>query len=183
MAPITSASTDDTHAQLLNTLDLASLPRPFRAAGERRGFRVTGKRNKTVKTILSEATRAQHAASTSNNSGTSTPRAGAIAAAAAAGTLRTVVPPAAPALSSALLQARGAPARPTSSYTSLEAGPSLHPSSARRYCDLTGLPAPYTDPKSRLRYACAEVFAVLRTLPGSTAEMYLAARGAAVVLR
>jgi len=35
-------------------------------------------------------------------------------------------------------------------YTGIEAPPSLLP--AKKYCDLTGLEAKYTDPKTRLRY-------------------------------
>jgi INO80 complex subunit C len=36
-----------------------------------------------------------------------------------------------------------------------EAPPSLRPS--KKYCDITGLEAPYTDPKSRLRYHNADI--------------------------
>lgn len=36
-----------------------------------------------------------------------------------------------------------------------DAPPSLKP--AKRYCDVTGLEAPYTDPKSRLRYHNADI--------------------------
>ena len=36
-----------------------------------------------------------------------------------------------------------------------EAPPSLRPS--KKYCDVTGLEAPYTDPKSRLRYHNADI--------------------------
>ncbi len=43
-------------------------------------------------------------------------------------------------------------------YTNIESAPSFHPSSQKKYCDITGLPAPYTDPKTRLRYHNKEVF-------------------------
>lgn len=36
-----------------------------------------------------------------------------------------------------------------------EAPPSLRP--PKKYCDVTGLEAPYTDPKSRLRYHNADI--------------------------
>ncbi|KLJ12355.1 hypothetical protein EMPG_09520 [Blastomyces silverae] len=62
---------------------------------------------------------------------------------------------------------------PAVTYTNIESAPSLHPSSQKRYCDITGLPAPYTDPKTRLRYHDKEVFAVVRTLGQGVAESYL----------
>ena len=68
-------------------------------------------------------------------------------------------------------------------YTSIEAAPSLHPAHAKPYCDITGLPAPYKDPKTRLRYHNAEVFQYIRTLPQGVAEMHLAARNAHVILK
>jgi INO80 complex subunit C len=68
-------------------------------------------------------------------------------------------------------------------YTNIESAPSLHPSSQRRYCDVTGLPAPYTDPKTRLRYHDGEIFAVVRQMQQATTEGYLAARGAHFVLK
>lgn len=72
---------------------------------------------------------------------------------------------------------------PAVTYTNIESAPSLHPSSQKRYCDITGLPAPYTDPKTRLRYHDKEVFAVVRSLGQGVAESYLEVRGAHVVLK
>lgn len=72
---------------------------------------------------------------------------------------------------------------PVATYTNIESAPSLHPSSQRHYCDITGLPAPYTDPKTRLRYHDAEVFRLIRTLGQGSTEGYLAARGAHTVLK
>ncbi|ODH46428.1 hypothetical protein GX48_07498 [Paracoccidioides brasiliensis] len=72
---------------------------------------------------------------------------------------------------------------PAVTYTNIESAPSLHPSSQKRYCDITGLPAPYTDPKTRLRYHDKEVFGVVRSLGQGVAESYLEARGAHVVLK
>lgn len=72
---------------------------------------------------------------------------------------------------------------PAATYTNIESAPSFHPTSKRRYCDITGLPASYTDPKTRLRYHDKEVFGLLRTMPQATTEGYLAARGAHTVLK
>ncbi|KAG4217125.1 hypothetical protein PC116_g34394, partial [Phytophthora cactorum] len=65
-------------------------------------------------------------------------------------------------------------AAPTATYTNIESAPSL--AHTKRYCDITGLPAPYLDPKSRLRYHSKEVFGFIRTLPQGAAEQYLEAR-------
>jgi len=43
--------------------------------------------------------------------------------------------------------------------------------------------APYTDPRTKLRYANAEVFKLIRSLPEDTIQGYLALRNAAVVLK
>jgi len=72
---------------------------------------------------------------------------------------------------------------PAVTYTNIESAPSLHPGGKRHYCDVTGLPAKYTDPKSRLRYHNKEIFGYIRTLPPGVAEKYLEARGAHVVLK
>jgi len=79
--------------------------------------------------------------------------------------------------------APGVSAGPAVTYTNIESAPSLHPSSQRHYCDITGLSAPYKDPKSRLRYHNGEIFAVVRTLPQGSTEGYLSARGAQIVLK
>ena len=72
---------------------------------------------------------------------------------------------------------------PVVTYTNIESAPSLHPAHQRPYCDITGLPAPYTDPKTRLRYHDREVYGVVRSLSQGVAEQYLEARGAHVVLK
>ena len=61
-------------------------------------------------------------------------------------------------------------------YSSLEAPPSFRP--AKKYSDISGLEAAYTDPQTRLNYACAEEFAEIRKLPGDIVEGYLALRRA-----
>lgn len=45
------------------------------------------------------------------------------------------------------------------------------------------LQAPYTDPRTKLRYANAEVFKLIRSLPEDTIQGYLSLRNAAVVLK
>ncbi|KAK7747761.1 hypothetical protein SLS62_008905 [Diatrype stigma] len=70
---------------------------------------------------------------------------------------------------------------PSATYTNIESAPSL--AHTKRYCDVTGLPAPYLDPKSRLRYHDKEVFAFIRSLPQGIPEQYLEARGAHTVLK
>ena len=72
---------------------------------------------------------------------------------------------------------------PIATYTNIESAPSLHPAHQKHYCDITGLPAPYTDPKTRLRYHNKEVFDIVRSLNQGGAERYLEARGAQVVLK
>ncbi|KAJ2895457.1 hypothetical protein MKZ38_006569 [Zalerion maritima] len=70
---------------------------------------------------------------------------------------------------------------PMATYTNIESAPSL--ACGRHYCDVTGLPAPYLDPKTRLRYHNKEVFALIRNLPQATHEQFLEARGAHTVLK
>ncbi|KAK8195003.1 YL1 nuclear protein C-terminal domain-containing protein [Phyllosticta capitalensis] len=73
------------------------------------------------------------------------------------------------------------PNGPAVTYTNVEAPPSLQVK--RKYCDITGLPSKYTDPKTRLRYHNAEIFGIIRTMGQSVTENYLAARGAHTVLK
>ncbi|KAH9554223.1 hypothetical protein CY35_08G053400 [Sphagnum magellanicum] len=63
----------------------------------------------------------------------------------------------------------------------IEAPPSMYP--AKKYCDITGFEAPYTDPRTKLRYANTEVFKLIRSLPDDYIQGYLALRNAAVVLK
>ncbi|KAN0082924.1 hypothetical protein V8E55_008719 [Tylopilus felleus] len=60
-------------------------------------------------------------------------------------------------------------------YTSIEAPPSLLP--PRHYCDITGLEAPYTDPRTGLRYHDKSVYDLIKNLSPSVAKDYLSARG------
>ncbi|KAM7206868.1 YL1 nuclear protein C-terminal domain containing protein [Naviculisporaceae sp. PSN 640] len=70
---------------------------------------------------------------------------------------------------------------PIATYTNIESAPSLAPQ--KHYCDVTGLPAPYLDPKTRMRYHNREVFATIRSLPNGVGEQFLEARGAHTVLK
>ncbi|CAI2186242.1 8578_t:CDS:2, partial [Funneliformis geosporum] len=59
--------------------------------------------------------------------------------------------------------------------------PSIRPQ--KKYCDITGLEAKYTDPKTRLRYHSAEVYKEIKQLAPGVIQDYLGLRHAAVVLR
>ncbi|GMH06744.1 hypothetical protein Nepgr_008584 [Nepenthes gracilis] len=66
-------------------------------------------------------------------------------------------------------------------YANIESPPSIHP--PKRICDITGYEAPYFDPRTNMRYANAEVFKLVRSLPKEYVQRYLALRNAAVVLK
>jgi len=184
-------ATDDSHQQLLDSLDLALKPRLFRDSN----WRPSQRRNKNIKQIVGEASRKEASVlATQNNSGTSTP----LPPGSALGTGAVTPMPSNMALShpniaqaaqnlSTLVLERNLQASmssgPVPTYTNIESAPSLHPAHQKPYCDITGLPSQYTDPKSRLRHYDKEVFELVRTLPQGVAERYLEARGAHVVLK
>lgn len=66
------------------------------------------------------------------------------------------------------------PSQPT--YANIDAPPSILP--PKKYCDMTGLPAKYTDPKTKIRYASVEAFWVERELPEHKIQEFLALRQA-----
>ncbi|KAJ9189517.1 hypothetical protein P3X46_000800 [Hevea brasiliensis] len=66
-------------------------------------------------------------------------------------------------------------------YVNIESSPSMHP--CKRICDITGFEAPYFDPRTNLRYASADIFKIVRSLPSEYVQRYLALRNAAVVLK
>ncbi|XP_011187762.1 INO80 complex subunit C [Zeugodacus cucurbitae] len=68
----------------------------------------------------------------------------------------------------------------TMSYSSFNAPPSLRP--PKKYSDISGLIAPYTDPHSKLRYANSDEYAVVKTLPSDIVAGYLALRGASSIV-
>ncbi|KAG9157515.1 hypothetical protein Leryth_010360 [Lithospermum erythrorhizon] len=66
-------------------------------------------------------------------------------------------------------------------YVNIESPPPMRP--CKRICDITGYEAPYFDPRTKLRYANAEVFKIIRSLPPDYVKRYLALRNALVVIR
>ncbi|KAK9513724.1 hypothetical protein VZT92_027253 [Zoarces viviparus] len=59
-------------------------------------------------------------------------------------------------------------------YYSIDAPPSLKPS--KKYSDISGLPANYTDPQTKLRFTSSEEFSYIRLLPTDVVTGYLALR-------
>ena len=190
MAPATP-STDDSHQQLLDQLDLTLKSRIFRNPR----WKPSQRRNKNIKQIVAEAARREASAmATHNNSGTSTPlpRSPAVTTEAATpvptngASTQTNIVQAAQSLSTMVLERNlqaSTSSGPAATYTNIESAPSLNPARQKRYCDITGLPASYTDPKTRLRYHNREIFEIVRGLNQGAAERYLEARGAHVVLK
>merc|ERR1711977_345557 len=68
-----------------------------------------------------------------------------------------------------------------SDWSSIEAGPSLMPK--KEYSDLSGFEAPYTDPKTRLRYASVEEYKKVKAMTDERVQATLAVRGANVVFK
>ncbi|CAI7654633.1 unnamed protein product [Penicillium crustosum] len=185
MPPPTPAN-DEAHQQLLNTLDISHVPKPFRNPH----WKPSQRRNKNLKQIISEASRKEASVlATQANSGATTPGA---SGAVTDGT-QTPAEGAAPTLSQAtqnlstLVLEKNAratfPSGPAVTYTNIESAPSFNPAYHHHYCDITGLDGPYTDPKTRLRYHDKEIFKVIRTLAQGVPENYLEARGAHTILK
>ncbi|XP_038653592.1 INO80 complex subunit C isoform X1 [Scyliorhinus canicula] len=65
-------------------------------------------------------------------------------------------------------------------YSSIDALPSFKP--AKKYSDISGLPANYTDPQSKLRYSSTEEFSYIRMLPSDIVTGYLALRKATSIV-
>lgn len=193
MAPLTAASDEKTHQALLDKLDIYAAPKNFRNAH----WKPPQRRNKNVKQIVADATRKEASVmATQNNSGVSTPvlphsesLTGGAGTPVDSGRRPPNIAQAAQSLSTLVLEKNTKAALatlasgPAATYMNIESAPSFHPSGQRRYCDITGLPAPYTDPKTRLRYHDKEVFGAIRTMPQNVVEGYLAARGAHTVLK
>ncbi|XP_068426320.1 INO80 complex subunit C [Clinocottus analis] len=59
-------------------------------------------------------------------------------------------------------------------YYSIDAPPSLKPT--KKYSDISGLPANYTDPQTKLRFTSSEEFSYIRLLPTDVVTGYLALR-------
>lgn len=58
----------------------------------------------------------------------------------------------------------------------INAPPSFKP--AKKYSDISGLPAPYTDPQTKLYYSTPEEFQTIRSLPSDIISGYLVLRRA-----
>ena len=63
----------------------------------------------------------------------------------------------------------------------IEAPPSVYP--PKKYCDITGQLAKYTDPQTKLHYVDAAAFAALRRLPAEAVQERLALRRAEFKLK
>jgi len=66
-------------------------------------------------------------------------------------------------------------------YSSIDGPPSFKP--AKKYSDISGLPANYTDPHSKLNYAASEEFQIIRKLPSDIVAGYLTLRKANIQLQ
>nr|XP_033783272.1 INO80 complex subunit C-like isoform X2 [Geotrypetes seraphini] len=66
------------------------------------------------------------------------------------------------------------------SYFNIDAPPSFKP--AKKYSDISGLPANYTDPQSKLRFSTTEEFNYIRMLPTDVVTGYLALRKATSIV-
>lgn len=197
MAPSTPQPADDSHQQLLDQMDVYYAAKPFR----NHEWKPSGRRNKNTKQMISESQRREASVlATQNNSGASTPALATGATTDGAATPSYSGAPSRPvnmaqatqSLSTLVLERNlqkatngfsGGMGPPAVTYTNIESAPSLHPANHKHYCDITGLPSKYVDPKTKLRYYDQEIFAVVRTLPQGAPDQYLAARGANVVLK
>ncbi|XP_077300093.1 INO80 complex subunit C [Arctopsyche grandis] len=65
-------------------------------------------------------------------------------------------------------------------YYSINAPPSFKPN--RKYSDISGLMAPYTDPYSKLFYANVDEYATIQKLPMDISAGYLQLRGASSII-
>ncbi|KAK0718274.1 YL1 nuclear protein C-terminal domain-containing protein [Lasiosphaeria miniovina] len=197
------------HLAVIEQLDIHSIHKTFRNPH----WRPNQRRNKNIKTILGDASRkeasviatpqnASGAATPAvddglSTSGTSTPAVPSANGGSNGNSLQPNLAQASRSLSKLVLEKSLNPSRaanggagavgpglstaPSVTYTNIESAPSLVP--LRHYCDVTGLPAPYLDPKTRLRYHDKEVFATIRSLPPGLGEQHLEARGAQTVLK
>ncbi|KAF8862561.1 hypothetical protein BDZ45DRAFT_702876 [Acephala macrosclerotiorum] len=192
MAPTTEEA--DAHQALLDKLDIHAIHKPFR----NHHWKPNQRRNKNIKTILGDAVRKEASLQpTQDNSGAATPNPDESSTSADDGESTAGIstpgsllqPPnlaqASRSLSKLVLEknmrSNGMSNVPSATYTNIESAPSM--AHSKHYCDITGLPAPYTDPKTRLRYHNKEVFGVIRSLGQGVAEQYLEARGAHTILK
>ncbi|KAK3637373.1 chromatin-remodeling complex subunit ies6 [Elasticomyces elasticus] len=183
MAPITTASNEETHMALLNQLDMTNVPKPFKQPN----WKPAQRRNKNLKQILAEEARTQQQRSSINtqqNSGAVTPQIATNGGAAA--TLHPNPAQGSQDLSRVVLENNTAaaqavpPTGPSVTYTSIAAGPSTK--KPQKYCDITGLPCKYTDPKTGMYYYNAEMYKRIQSLTTAQVQEYLEIRKANTVL-
>jgi INO80 complex subunit C len=197
-----AAAAQAAHQALIEELDIHSIHKSFRNPH----WRPNQRRNKNVKAILGDASRKEASViatprddsgaatpALQDNDGLSTSGASTPAVPSASGTanLQPNLAQASRSLSKLVLEkSLAASARPINgaissapiaTYTNIESAPTLAP--LKHYCDVTGLSAPYLDPKTRIRYHNREVFAMIRSLPQGVGEQFLEARGAHTVLK
>lgn len=188
------------HLELIEQLDIHSIHKTFRNPQ----WRPNQRRNKNIKTILGDASRKEASvlATPQDDSDAATPAAddglstsGAstpVTNGTSSNTLQPNLAQASRSLSKLVLEKNLNASRPTNgaqlssnaptaTYTNIESAPSMAP--LKHYCDVTGLAAPYLDPKTRIRYHNREVFAAIRSLPPGVGEQFLEARGAHTVLK
>ncbi|KAH7165549.1 YL1 nuclear protein C-terminal domain-containing protein [Dactylonectria macrodidyma] len=172
------------HLELIEKLDIHSIHKTFRSST----WKPNQRRNKNLKAIVGDASRREASAmgTPMDVSGNVTPGAddglstsGTTTPATESGNQAPNLAQASRSLSKLVLEkslkpAGGIVSAPNATYTNIESAPSL--AHSKHYCDVTGLPAPYTDPKTRLRYHNREIFGLIRTLPQGAAEQYLEAR-------
>ncbi|KAJ8353907.1 hypothetical protein SKAU_G00214740 [Synaphobranchus kaupii] len=65
-------------------------------------------------------------------------------------------------------------------YYNIDAPPSFKP--AKKYSDISGLPANYTDPQTKLRFTSSEEFSYIRQLPTDVVTGYLTLRKASCIV-
>ncbi|XP_041798785.1 INO80 complex subunit C [Chelmon rostratus] len=65
-------------------------------------------------------------------------------------------------------------------YYNIDAPPTLKPT--KKYSDISGLPANYTDPQTKLRFTSSEEFSYIRLLPTDVVTGYLALRKATCIV-
>ncbi|KAG5755932.1 hypothetical protein H9Q69_001875 [Fusarium xylarioides] len=177
------------HQELIEKLDIHSTHKNFRSPT----WKPNQRRNKNLKAIVGDASRREASAlgTPMDASGIATPAddglstSGTSTPATESGKEPPNLAQASRNLSKLVLEKSlkptGGVSAPTATYTNIESAPSL--AHNKHYCDITGLPAPYLDPKTRLRYHNKEVFGLIRTLPQGVAEQFLEARGAHTVLK
>jgi len=66
-------------------------------------------------------------------------------------------------------------------YQNIVAPPSNYPT--KKYCDITGLEAPYTDPETKLRYCSAYIYKCIRSFNDEVIQQHLSIRKANNIIK